>query len=85
MSTTAFGMSCKYISRWEEQGIGAQWTNLFENPRINDSFNVGWTVVFMMVDTCMYLILMWYFESVFPGKHTKLTMCTLMYIHLIVF
>ena len=61
-------MCFKYITRWEEQGIGAQWSNLFDNPMPTDTFSVGWAVIFMIIDLFLYLILVWYFENVLPGK-----------------
>ena len=69
LSTTAFGMCFKYITRWEEQGIGAQWSNLFDNPMSTDTFSVGWAAIFMIIDLFLYLILVWYFENIFPGKY----------------
>ena len=62
-------MSFKYIARWEEQGIGAQWSNLFENPMPSTSFSLGWAMIFLIIDTFVYLILMWYFERVLPGEN----------------
>lgn len=70
-STSAFGMSFKYIARWEEQGIGAQWSNLFENPMPSTSFSLGWAMIFLIIDTFVYLILMWYFEHVLPGENQQ--------------
>ena len=67
-STTAFGLSFKYISRWEMQGIGAKWTNLFENPMSDDDFSVGWAIIFMLIDAFIYLTLTWYLEHVLPGR-----------------
>jgi len=67
-STTAFGISFKYVARWEEQGIGAQWSNFYSNPMPQDTFSLGWATNFLVLDTFLYLILMWYFENVLPGK-----------------
>lgn len=67
-STTAFGLAFKYISRWEEQGIGAQWHNLFDNPMPGDKFSLGMAIIFMILDGFVYLLLAWYFENVLPGQ-----------------
>ena len=70
-STSAFGLSFKYIARWEEQGVGAQWSNLYDNPMPQKSFSLGWAINFLIIDTIIYLILMWYFEQVLPGILSK--------------
>ena len=62
-------MSFKYVTRWEEQGIGAQWSNFYDNPVVQDNFSVGWATNFLLLDTILYLTLMWYFENVLPGNH----------------
>ena len=50
------------------QGIGAKWTNLFENPMSDDDFSVGWAIIFMLIDAFVYLTLTWYLEHVLPGR-----------------
>ncbi|XP_065650437.1 ATP-binding cassette sub-family A member 2 isoform X3 [Hydra vulgaris] len=69
LSTTSFGLGFKYISRWEEQGIGAQWANIFQSPSSNDKFSLGWAVNFMIIDFFIYSLMVWYFSKVFPGEY----------------
>ena len=67
LSTTSFGLSCSYLARYEEQGVGAQWSNLFSSPVASDGFSLGYAMVMMMIDAVIYGILTWYIEAVMPG------------------
>ena len=67
LSTTSFGLSCSYLARYEEQGVGAQWSNLFSSPVAGDGFSLGYAMAMMMTDAVIYGILTWYIEAVMPG------------------
>ena len=67
LSPTAFGVACKYFARFEEQGIGLQWSNLNSSPMSGDEFSVGGAMLMLIVDSFIYGILTWYIEGVFPG------------------
>ncbi|KAK7488493.1 hypothetical protein BaRGS_00020278 [Batillaria attramentaria] len=68
-SNIAFGFGCAYISRYEEQAIGSQWSNIGESPVPSDTFNLEWCIFMMLVDALLYLVLTWYIEAVFPGQY----------------
>ncbi|XP_041357912.1 phospholipid-transporting ATPase ABCA1-like isoform X2 [Gigantopelta aegis] len=68
-STIAFGFGCSYISRYEEQMIGIQWSNLYDSPLTNDTFSMGFCIWMMLVDAAIYGLLTWYIETVFPGDY----------------
>lgn len=68
-SNVAFGYGCSYIARYEEQAIGLQWSNLNSSPMPDDGFSMLQCMMLMLVDSLIYLILAWYIEAVFPGKH----------------
>ncbi|CAF1349808.1 unnamed protein product [Adineta steineri] len=66
-STSAFGMGAKYIAFYENIGTGIQFDNIRYSPVEGDRFTCFETVLFMLLDTCIHLILMWYIENVYPG------------------
>lgn len=56
------------MARYEEQGVGAQWSNLFSSPLDGDGFSLGYAMCMMMIDAVIYGILTWYIEAVMPGR-----------------
>ncbi|CAF3675437.1 unnamed protein product [Rotaria socialis] len=68
-STSAFGMGAKYIAFYENIGTGIQFDNIRYSPVEGDSFTCFETVLFMIFDTLIHLILMWYIENVYPGTY----------------
>ncbi|XP_028404446.1 ATP-binding cassette sub-family A member 1-like [Dendronephthya gigantea] len=67
LSPTAFGIACRYFARFEEQGIGLQWNNLYSSPVYGDEFSVGGAMNMLIVDAFIYGLFTWYIEAVFPG------------------
>jgi len=66
-STVGFGFGCSYIARYEEQGIGLQWSNIGSSPIPEDDFSLLSCMWMMLIDAAIYLVIMWYVEAVFPG------------------
>ncbi|ESP01294.1 hypothetical protein LOTGIDRAFT_212836 [Lottia gigantea] len=62
------GFGCSYISRYEEQAIGIQWSNIASSPMVDDGFNMQYCIGMMIIDGILYGILTWYIEAVFPGQ-----------------
>ena len=75
LSTTSFGVCCNYLARYEEQGVGAQWSNFFSSPVSGDGFSLGYAICMMMIDAIIYGILTWYIEAVLPGEWCFLIIC----------
>lgn len=69
LSPVAFGFGCRYFSLFEEQGIGVQWSNVFQSPLDDENFNLIAAVSMMLFDSLLYGIMTWYIESVFPGQY----------------
>ena len=61
-------MACRYIARWEEQGIGIQWDNYYKSPLPDDDYSLGICVNMMLMDAFIYLLIMWYLENIMPGN-----------------
>ena len=64
-------MACRYIARWEEQGIGAQWDNYYKSPLPDDTYSLGTCINMMLLDAVIYLLILWYLENVMPGNSWK--------------
>ncbi|XP_015279544.1 PREDICTED: ATP-binding cassette sub-family A member 12 [Gekko japonicus] len=69
LSPTAFSYASQYIARYEEQGIGLQWHNVYRSPMTGDNTNFGWMCWLILIDSFIYFILGWYIRNVFPGKY----------------
>jgi hypothetical protein len=67
-SNVAFGFGCSYLSLFEEQALGVQWSNIDKSPMPDDDFNLQKCIGMMLIDTSVYLIITWYIEAVFPGE-----------------
>ncbi|XP_033117050.1 phospholipid-transporting ATPase ABCA1-like isoform X2 [Anneissia japonica] len=69
-NTIAFGYGTTYLSLYEIQGTGVQWSNIAKSPVTGDNgFGFLQSIIMMWVDTVIYLILVWYIEAVFPGQY----------------
>ena len=60
-------MGAKYIAFYENIGTGIQFDNIRYSPVEGDHFTCFETILFMLLDACIHLILMWYIENVYPG------------------
>ncbi|XP_051513569.1 phospholipid-transporting ATPase ABCA1-like [Myxocyprinus asiaticus] len=69
LSPVAFGFGCEYFALFEEQGVGIQWNNLFSSPVEEDNYNLTTCLILMYFDACLYGIMTWYIEAVFPGQY----------------
>uniref|UniRef100_A0A670I5E3 ATP binding cassette subfamily A member 12 n=1 Tax=Podarcis muralis TaxID=64176 RepID=A0A670I5E3_PODMU len=69
LSPTAFSYASQYIARYEEQGVGLQWDNMYKSPMSGDETNFGWMCWLILIDSFIYFILGWYIRNVFPGKY----------------
>lgn len=62
-------MGAKYIAFYENIGTGIQFDNIRYSPVEGDRFTCFETVLFMLLDTIIHLLLMWYIENVYPGTY----------------
>ncbi|KAG8195500.1 hypothetical protein JTE90_010802 [Oedothorax gibbosus] len=68
-SNVAFGFGCSYISHYEEEGVGAQWSNIATSPIPGDDYSMLKVMFMLLFDGLVYLIITWYIEAVFPGQY----------------
>uniref|UniRef100_A0A3Q3XQQ9 ABC transporter domain-containing protein n=1 Tax=Mola mola TaxID=94237 RepID=A0A3Q3XQQ9_MOLML len=69
LSQVAFGFGTEYMSRYEEQGLGLQWDNIYTSPLEKDTFSFLTSILMMVLDAVLYAILAWYLDNVFPGQY----------------
>lgn len=61
-------MGAKYIAFYENIGTGIQFNNIRLSPVEGDRFTCFETVLFMLLDTFIHMVLVWYIENVYPGN-----------------
>lgn len=69
LSPVAFGFGTEYLVRFEEQGLGLQWSNIGNSPMEGDEFSFLMSMKMMLLDAALYGLLAWYLDHVFPGKY----------------
>ncbi|XP_049744043.1 glucosylceramide transporter ABCA12 [Elephas maximus indicus] len=69
LSPTAFSYASQYIARYEEQGIGLQWDNMYSSPVQDDTTSFGWLCCLILADSFIYFLIAWYIRNVFPGTY----------------
>ncbi|XP_072526701.1 phospholipid-transporting ATPase ABCA1-like [Salminus brasiliensis] len=69
LSCVAFGYGCENFARYEEQGVGIQWKNIWISSQEDDPYSFIVSIIMMLIDTLLYWILTWYIENVFPGQY----------------
>ena len=68
MMSTSFGFCLLYMTRYEQRGEGLQWHNMMTSPLEDDQFNALYSLVFLLVDTLIYLVL-----AVIISKYSSLS------------
>uniref|UniRef100_A0A8C8ZMQ8 P-type phospholipid transporter n=1 Tax=Prolemur simus TaxID=1328070 RepID=A0A8C8ZMQ8_PROSS len=69
LSPVAFGFGTEYLVRFEEQGLGLQWSNIGKSPVEGDEFSFLMSMEMMLLDAALYGLLAWYLDQVFPGDY----------------
>ncbi|XP_067300426.1 uncharacterized protein abca12 isoform X2 [Pseudorasbora parva] len=68
-SPTCFSYASQYISRYEKQEEGIQWSNMYISPLAGDTSSFGWLCWLLLIDSVLYFIIGIYIRMVFPGKY----------------
>ncbi|XP_077445156.1 phospholipid-transporting ATPase ABCA1 isoform X1 [Stigmatopora argus] len=69
LSCVAFGFGCESFSKYEEQGVGIQWSNAGRSPVEGERYTFAVSIGVMLFDAALYWTLAWYVENVFPGEY----------------
>ncbi|XP_074594749.1 phospholipid-transporting ATPase ABCA1-like [Brevipalpus obovatus] len=68
--STSFCFGIMYLARYETQGVGVQWSNIWHSPMAEDSMNFASAVIMLFIDGCIYFLIAWYISNVRPpGKN----------------
>ncbi|KAH1177253.1 hypothetical protein KIL84_010955, partial [Mauremys mutica] len=68
LSTAAFGQGVFFITFFENQEIGIQWSNMYQPLAQGGSMTFGWACWMIFFDSILYLLAGWYFSNVIPGR-----------------
>ncbi|XP_074842119.1 ATP-binding cassette sub-family A member 13 [Carettochelys insculpta] len=68
LPTTAFGQGLFFITFFESQEIGIQWSNIYQPLAEGESMTFGWAFWMIFFDSFIYLLVGWYFSNVIPGR-----------------
>lgn len=63
----AFGHGCENLAKFEQQGVGIQWSNMNQSPEDGEPYTFTLSIIMMLMDAALYWALTWYIENVFPG------------------
>ncbi|KAJ8255215.1 hypothetical protein GJAV_G00202380 [Gymnothorax javanicus] len=66
---TCFSYASQYISRYESQGDGIQWSNSYISPLAGDTCSFGWLCWLLLIDSIIYFLVGTYIRMVFPGNY----------------
>ncbi|KAJ8352847.1 hypothetical protein SKAU_G00243230 [Synaphobranchus kaupii] len=66
---TCFSYASQYISRYEGQGEGIQWSNSYISPLAGDTCSFGWLCWLLLIDSILYFLVGTYIRMVFPGNY----------------
>ncbi|GFU77405.1 phospholipid-transporting ATPase ABCA1 [Trichonephila clavipes] len=65
--STSFCFGCLYLNRYEDQGQGVHWSNIWQSPLAEDRMNFGTTLVAMTLCSLVYFFLSWYLSRIVTG------------------
>lgn len=55
--STSFCYGCLYMLRYEVQGVGLQWDNMWNTVILDDPMTFGHALIFLLVDALLYGII----------------------------
>uniref|UniRef100_T1KYU1 ABC transporter domain-containing protein n=1 Tax=Tetranychus urticae TaxID=32264 RepID=T1KYU1_TETUR len=64
--STSFCFGIMYLARYEAQGIGIHWSNVWQSPMSEDTMNFASAGLMMIFDGCIYFLIAWYISNVNP-------------------
>lgn len=67
--STSFCYGCLYMIRFEVQGVGLHWNNIWENPIPDDPMTFGHSLLFLLIDSMLYGIIGYILSRKAYGKN----------------
>ena len=65
----AFALGATFLTEWELQQKGLQWSNISIPPIQEDHISFLTIALIMVLDAFLYFLITWYIEGVFPGRY----------------
>lgn len=69
ISNCNMGLGAMLIGKFEGQGTGAQWSNMYQGVSVDDDLTLGYIFLMFIADSVLYGVITWYVEAVFPGEY----------------
>lgn len=69
ISNCNMALGAMLIGKFEGQGSGVQWSNLYKGVSVDDSMTMGYVFLMFIADSFLYGVITWYMEAVFPGEY----------------
>lgn len=69
LSNCNMGLGAMLIGKFEGQGTGVQWSNLYQGVSVDDNLALGYIFLMFIADSVLYGVITWYVEAVFPGEY----------------
>uniref|UniRef100_A0A8C5B9N2 ATP binding cassette subfamily A member 12 n=1 Tax=Gadus morhua TaxID=8049 RepID=A0A8C5B9N2_GADMO len=69
LAPTCFSYATQYVTRYEYQGEGIQWSNAYSSPVSEDNSSFGWMCWLLLIDSAIYFLIGGYIRMVFPGQY----------------
>ncbi|CAL8266921.1 unnamed protein product [Lota lota] len=69
LAPTSFSYATQYVSRYEYQGEGIHWGNIYRSPVNEDTSSFGWMCWLLVIDSVIYFLIGGYIRMVFPGQY----------------
>ncbi|UYV60972.1 hypothetical protein LAZ67_1002952 [Cordylochernes scorpioides] len=60
---TSFCFGSTYLTRFEDQGVGIQWDNIWLSQTPGDPMCFAWVMIMMMVGSVLYFLVGWYISN----------------------
>ncbi|XP_045131522.1 phospholipid-transporting ATPase ABCA3-like [Portunus trituberculatus] len=65
----AMTLSFRVMAMFEGRALGVQWDTIWETGNPRDELTPGAILLMMVLDTFLYLLLVWYVDQISPGKY----------------
>ncbi|XP_031561453.1 ATP-binding cassette sub-family A member 3-like [Actinia tenebrosa] len=69
LPNSALGIASTLFARLEGLKLGMTFETINQSTSPDDTFNMAWVFMMMIISAVMFMILAWYIEGVFPGKY----------------
>jgi ATP-binding cassette subfamily A (ABC1) protein 3 len=69
INNVCMGYGIQMIGMFEAKGVGVNFDNWTKGLTLQDTYSMGHVILILFFNNFIHLILLYYFENVFPGDH----------------